>query len=128
MAGLEALKMSLEASRSAYETAQRIDDVNERRRQSAVPLRDMRYYSERLRTAQLVPPAAPTSVVSFGDTVTFRRDDGRTQTFRIVGEDEADPKVGSMSYVSPIAKALIGKEVGEVVGFAGQELEIIAIR
>lgn len=72
---------------------------------------------------------APTSIdtVAFGSTVTFRRDDGRVQTYRIVGEDEADPKAGSISYVSPVARLLMGKAVGDMVETGGQELEIIAI-
>jgi len=56
-----------------------------------------------------------------------RRDDGRRQTFRIVGEDEADPRGGSIAYVSPLAHRLIGKRVGEAVGMAGREIEIVAI-
>ena len=59
--------------------------------------------------------------------MTFSRADGRVQTYRIVGEDEADPKAGSISFVSPLAKSLMGKVVGDVVGSAGQELEIVAI-
>jgi transcription elongation GreA/GreB family factor len=47
--------------------------------------------------------------------------------YRIVGEDGADPKVGSVSFVSPVAKSLMGKAVGDVVGTSGQELEIISI-
>jgi transcription elongation GreA/GreB family factor len=59
--------------------------------------------------------------------VTFNRDDGRVQTYRIVGEDEADPKAGSISYVSPVARTLIGKAVGDLVSIGEQELEITAI-
>jgi transcription elongation GreA/GreB family factor len=59
--------------------------------------------------------------------VTFSRDDGRVQTYRIVGEDEADPKEGSISFVSPVARLLMGKAVGDVVGVGAQELEIVAI-
>ena len=70
---------------------------------------------------------ASTDSVAFGSTVTFRRHDGRVQTYRIVGEDEADPKAGSISFVSPVARLLTGKGVGEVAGTSGQELEIIAI-
>jgi transcription elongation GreA/GreB family factor len=65
--------------------------------------------------------------VAFGSTVTFSRDDGRVQTYRIVGEDEADPKAGSISFVSPVARLLMGKAVGEAVVSGGQELEIVAI-
>jgi transcription elongation GreA/GreB family factor len=59
--------------------------------------------------------------------VTFSRNDGRVQTYRIEGEDEADPKAGSISFVSPVAGFLMDKAVGDVVGAGGQELEIIAI-
>ncbi|WP_092120461.1 transcription elongation factor GreA [Bradyrhizobium erythrophlei] len=126
-AGRKALERQLQEAREAYETAQQLDDVNERRRQSAVPLRDTRYLTERLRTAQVVPDPASTETVAFGSTVTFSRADGRVQTYRIVGEDEADPKAGSISFVSPVARSLMGKAVGDVAGSGAQELEIVAI-
>jgi transcription elongation GreA/GreB family factor len=126
-AGLKALEFQLHGAREAYETAQKIEDVNERRRQAAAPLRDARYFAARVRTAQVIAHPASTDAVAFGSTVTFRRDDGRVQTYRIVGEDEADPKSGSISFVSPVARLLIGKAVGDVVRPSGQELEIITI-
>jgi transcription elongation GreA/GreB family factor len=126
--GLEALERQLGAARAAYDAALLIEDVNERRRrQAANPFRDLRYFTERLRTAQLVPAPTATDVVAFGSTVTFSRDDGRVQTYAIVGEDEADPRAGSISYVSPIARVLMGKGVGDVVGVGEHELEIVAI-
>ena len=126
-AGLKALELQLQQAREAYETAQKIEDVNERRRQAAIPLRDGRYFAARVRTAQVVADPASTETVAFGSTVTFRREDGRVQKYHIVGEDEADPKAGSISFVSPVARLLMGKAVGDVVGAPGQELEIIAI-
>jgi transcription elongation GreA/GreB family factor len=87
----------------------------------------MRYFSDRLRRAQLVPPPADFSAVAFGHQVTFRRDDGRRQAFKIVGEDEADPRNGSISYVSPVARALIGRVRGEVVLVGDHEIEILSI-
>ena len=63
----------------------------------------------------------------FGSTVTITRDDGRRQTYRIVGEDEADPAHGTISYVSPVAHALMGKEVGDVVRAGTSDAEIVAI-
>ncbi len=126
-AGLKALKFQLQQAREAYETAQQIDDVNERRRQAAIPLRDMRYFAARVRTAQVIANPASTDIVAFGSTVTFRRDDGRVQKYCIVGEDEADPKAGSISFVSPVARLLMGKAVGDMAGTSEQELEIIAI-
>ena len=126
-AGLKALECQLQQAREAYETAQTIEDVNEKRRQAAIPLRDMRYFAARVRTAQVITNPASSDTVAFGSTVTFRRGDGRVQTYRIVGEDEADPKAGSMSFASPVARLLIGKAVGDDVGASGQEFEIIAI-
>jgi transcription elongation GreA/GreB family factor len=127
-AGLQALETQLQQAREAHEAASAIDDVNERRRQAAIPLRDMRYFAARVRTAQLVPAPTSTDTVAFGSTVTFSRNDGRVQTYRIVGEDEADPKAGSISFVSPVAKSLMGKAVGDIVGAGAQELEIISIK
>ena len=126
-AGLKALENQLREARETHEAAQQVEDVNERRRQTAVPLRDIRYFSERLRTAQLVPAPTSADTVAFGSTVTFSRPDGRVQKYRIVGEDEADPKAGSISFVSPVARSLMGKAVGDVVGSGAQELEIIEI-
>ena len=126
-AGLQALELQLRQAREAYETAQQIEDVNERRREGALPLRDARYFAARVRTARVVADPASSDIVAFGSTVTFRRDDGRVQKYRIVGEDEADPRSGSISFVSPVARSLMGKAVGDVVGASGQELEIMAI-
>jgi transcription elongation GreA/GreB family factor len=126
-AGLKALEFQLQQAREAYEAAQKIEDVNERRRQAAIPLRDMRYLAARVRTAQVVANPASTDIVAFGSTVTFRRGDGRVQKYRIVGEDEADPKAGSISFVSPVAGLLMGKAVGDEAGASGQELEIVSI-
>jgi len=86
-AGLKALESQLHQAREAYETAQQIEDADERRRQGAIPLRDARYFAERVRTAQVVTKPALTETVVFGSTVTFRRSDGRVQTYRIVGEE-----------------------------------------
>ena len=122
-AGLQALEAQLQQAREAYAAAQAIEDVNERRRQSANPLRDVRYFAARVRTAQVIAQPTSNAIVAFGATVTFRRDDGRVQTYRIVGEDEADQEAGSISFVSPVARLLIGKAVGP----DGQEIEIIAI-
>jgi transcription elongation GreA/GreB family factor len=89
--------------------------------------RDLRYWNQRLATAELQAPSGDKSAVSFGSRVTVERNDGRVQTFRIVGEDEADPSKGSISYVSPLAQALIGKSVGDVVRAGGGEAEILKL-
>ena len=55
------------------------------------------------------------------------RDDGRRHTYRIVGEDEADPKRGTVSYVAPLARALTGKVTGDEFEFMGGTLAVISV-
>jgi transcription elongation GreA/GreB family factor len=124
--GLEALANAMAEWRAAYNAALQIEDAGERRRAVAAS-REMRYFADRLRTAQVVPQTTEFGAVAFGHQVTFKRDDGRRQAFRIVGEDEADPRNGSISYVSPVARALIGKAAGDVVLAGGHEIEIFSI-
>ncbi|MCU6313092.1 GreA/GreB family elongation factor, partial [Enterobacter cloacae] len=88
--------------------------------------RDLRYWTARLGTAELVE-SVEGDAVHFGSTVTIAREDDSRQTFRIVGEDEADPAKGSISYVAPLARALTGKGVGDSVEVNGHEVEIMEI-
>lgn len=89
--------------------------------------RELRYWTVRRASAQLMPPPADDEEVRFGSTVTIERDDGRTSTWRIVGEDEADPAKGTVSHVAPLARALMGKSVGDVVTAGATDAEIVAI-
>ncbi len=89
--------------------------------------RDLRYWNARRSNAQLVPAQEDRSVVRFGCTIAVERDDGRSQRYRIVGEDEADPEKGTLSHVSPLARAVLGKSVGASVRVAAHEFEIVAI-
>jgi transcription elongation GreA/GreB family factor len=75
--------------------------------------RDLRYWEIRKSTAELAPPPDPDKV-SFGSTVTISRK-GRQQTFRIVGVDEADATKGLISFRSPLAQAILGAEMGDVI-------------
>jgi transcription elongation GreA/GreB family factor len=125
--GLEALTNAMTECRIASDAAQWIEDVSDRRRAVAVASREIRYFANRLSTAQVVPLPAEFDTVAFGHRVTFRRDDGRRQTFRIVGEDEADPRNGSISYVSPVARALIGRAAGDTVQAGDHDIEILSI-
>jgi transcription elongation GreA/GreB family factor len=126
--GLKALDAAMTAARAAYHATHEIEDLNERRSAIAAASRDMRYFAERLRTAQLMPDPAERERVAFGSRVTFVRDDGGPQTFRIVGEDEADPRAGSISYVSPVARALIGSAAGDRVALGDHEIEVLAVK
>jgi transcription elongation GreA/GreB family factor len=90
-------------------------------------MRDLRYWTARRYSAVLAPAPPDQETVAFGSTVTISRADGREQTWRIVGEDEADPAAGTLSHASPLARALIGKSVGDEVRAGASEAEITAI-
>jgi len=70
----------------------------------------------------------PGGKARFGSVVTLAKPDGGELVFRIVGEDEADPARGKISYASPIARRLIGAAVGEEVVLPDGASEILAIR
>lgn len=125
--GLALLEAALADAREAYNAARGGDGITADRTAMARATRDLRYWSARRASAELVEPA-PGDTAVFGSTVTIARDDGRTQAYRIVGEDEADPAAGSVSYVSPLARALIGKRVGDVATLAGREVALVALQ
>ena len=75
--------------------------------------RDLRYWEIRKSTAEVVTPSADGSV-AFGSTVTITRK-SRTQTFRIVGVDEADAAHGLISFRSPLAQAILGARPGDII-------------
>lgn len=89
--------------------------------------RDLRYWRARRSTAQLTIPEDDTEVVQFGRRVEIRRDDGKVLSYRIVGIDEADPTEGLISYLSPIARQMIGKEEGDTFRAGAHEAEITAV-
>jgi transcription elongation factor GreB len=94
--------------------------------------RDIRYFQERIERAIVIDPAAqPRDNVAFGAVVTTVDDNDEKRKFAIVGEDEADPAQGKISWVSPLAAALVGASVGDTVVWkrpAGdRNLEVTAI-
>jgi transcription elongation GreA/GreB family factor len=91
-------------------------------------MREVRYWRVRRASAEVVRARTEGDKASFGTTVTLRRDDGREQIFRIVGEDEADPAHGTVSYVSPVARAVMTCGPGDTVEIAGGKAEILAVR
>ena len=125
--GLIALESELASARAAYAAAQAEGGISADRTAMARATRDLRYWSARRASAQLTQPQPSAGVVQFGATVEIEREDGRRQTFRIVGEDEADPKAGSVSYLSPLAAALLGKAVGDVALVNGAEVEVFGV-
>ena len=122
--GLAAIEWTL----SHFEAAHKAAIAKNDRTAIAATQRELRYWNARRSTAQVVEPAADKSKVHFGATVTVRRDDGRAQTFRIVGEDEAEPARGSISYVSPLARAVLGGIIGDDVEVTGGNATITEIK
>lgn len=121
--GLEMIEAELARLHLEHTAAQEADD----RAWLAKINRDLRYWTSRRATAQVVEPPKDSNEVHFGSTVTILREDGRRQTYRIVGEDEADPSAGTLSFVSPVAQALMGKQAGDVVEAGAGDAEIVEI-
>ena len=95
--------------------------------------REIRYFEARIASAILVDPAGqPVGRVAFGAVVRVADEEDGQHEFQIVGEDEADPEHGKVSWVSPLALALADAEVGDIVTWrrpSGEvELEVLAIR
>ena len=90
-------------------------------------LRDLRYWRQRMATAELMPvPSGAT--VEFGCRVRLRLT-GKTREIVLVGHDEADPAQGKLAYSAPLARAVMGAAVGEFADFAGEEaaIEVLAV-
>jgi transcription elongation GreA/GreB family factor len=120
LAALEAQVRSLEGERSAARGA---GDAAQRARIE----RDLRYFTQRLASARVVVPSEAPERVRFGVRVSLRTATGASQAFRLVGEDEADAARGLLSWVAPLAQALLGHEPGDVVRFQEGELEILEL-
>ena len=120
-AELEQQRLSLSATKDEQQAQQKLAVIN----------RDLRYVAARLENALVTRPDLNADQVLFGATVTVEDEDGASHTYEIVGEDEADIKANKVSWVSPLAKALIGHKIGESVVWArpagNAMLEIIAV-
>jgi transcription elongation factor GreB len=94
--------------------------------------RRLAFLRRRIEALEIVDPASqPPGVALFGATVVVEDEDGKERRYRIVGVDEVDPPRGDVSWVSPLAKALLGARVGDVVTVRSprgdEELEVMAI-
>ena len=124
----EAGLAAIEAALGRFEAAHRAATDKGNGEAAAAALRQVRYWRARGASAEVVKPPADKSKTAFGMTVTLRRDDGREQSFRIVGEDESDPSRGTLSHLSPLARALLTHGPGEAVAIAGHEAIILDVR
>lgn len=118
-AGLAQIEAAIERFQREHVAAQASEDRAAIQRTA----RELRYWTARRQSAELTEPEA-NDRIRFGSKVTLRGEDGE-QVFRIVGEDEADPVQGTLSCVSPLARALSGKEEGERVQVGAREFEIL---
>jgi len=93
--------------------------------------RDLRYFNQRLHSAQVVTPAISTEKVQIGSWVTFADEEDQSQRVQLVGEDQAEAASGLINWASPLGKALLGAEVGDEVTWqrpAGDQIiEILQI-
>jgi transcription elongation GreA/GreB family factor len=120
LAAIEARVRELEAERQAARAG---GDATLRARVA----RDLRYWTQRRASARPVPPASAPDRVRFGVRVRLRSEAGGEQTFRLVGEDEADAARGLLSWVSPLAQALLGRAAGDTVRFQSADLQILGL-
>jgi len=94
--------------------------------------REIRYYEARVASANPVIRTGPVpDTVAFGATVTFEDPDGKRFSYQIVGEDEADPGGGKISWRSPLARAAMGAAPGTTITWerpdGDQVLTIVAL-
>jgi transcription elongation GreA/GreB family factor len=119
---------AIEAALAGFEQANREAIAGDDGHAAAIAMREVRYWRARRASAEVVRSPVEPDAASFGTTVTLRRSDGREQTFRIVGEDEADPTRGTVSYISPFARAVLTCRPGDTVEIAGRKAEILDVR
>ena len=124
----EAGLADIEAALDRFEAAHRAAAEQGDREAAAMALREERYWRARRASAEVVKPSEGKGKAAFGMTVAVRRDDGREQSFKIVGEDEADPSRGTVSYVSPLARAVLAHGPGETIMIANSEAVILDVR
>lgn len=114
--GLKLLKVQIDALEIERENLKQKKDDPIIKQKIAVIERDMRYYAARIESAILtVPQDKEHDTVLFGSKVTVEDGDGKISSFEIVGEDEADIQQNKVSYLSPLAEALIGSTVDDEV-------------
>ena len=118
--GLQQIESRIHELEAAREAPKRSEDKDALGRVD----RDLRYWQQRKATAKLVEPETEPVKARFGVRVTLQYEDGAERSYTLVGEDEADPAQGLISWISPIAQALHGASVGDEVTLQGQRAEI----
>jgi transcription elongation GreA/GreB family factor len=89
--------------------------------------RELRYWTARVASAEIAEPGPEADQVVFGMAVTILREDETEATFRIVGEDEANPSTGRIAWTAPVAQALLGSRPGDVRQLPTGKVEVLSI-
>jgi transcription elongation GreA/GreB family factor len=118
--GMQLLKQRVRELEEQLRSARESDDKD----RAARVARDLRYFAARRGSAQVIAVEPSPQRVRFGVGVRLLLANGSERALRLVGEDEADPAAGLLSYVSPLAQSLLGREAGEEVLFMGERAEI----
>lgn len=113
--GHKQLKETIHLIETEIKSIKELEDSPETKQNKMKLERDLRYYFKRLETAILIEKHEGNNKVLFGAHVTLIDENDETYIFQIVGEDEADIKQNKLSYVSPLAKELIGSSIGDEV-------------
>lgn len=121
--GLRRIEEQIRALEAERQAARDVDDTAALARMS----RDLHYWVQRRASARVVELPVDPDVVRFGVRVTLLLQDGTQRQFQLVGEDEADPPRGLLSWVSPLAESLLGKSVGDIIEFQGRDAEIVRL-
>ncbi|OUM05187.1 transcription elongation factor GreAB [Pseudomonas syringae] len=112
--GLELLQERVSSLQAEHSAQNALGDAADKQRLADLE-RDLRYFNQRLHSAQVVAPPVSTEKVQIGSWVTFADEDDNQQRVHLVGEDQADAANGLINWGSPLGRALIGAKKGEEV-------------
>lgn len=126
--GLKELQEKLNSLDSERQLLKELESSNSKQKKLRIE-RDLRYFSSRLKSAILVDPSnQDKNIVLFSAIVEVLSSKNKKYKFEIVGEDEANIKLSKISYLSPLAKSLIGSRIeDEVIWNKSPEQEILTI-
>ena len=126
--GLKELQEKLNSLDSERQLLKKLENSNSKQKKMRIE-RDLRYFSSRLKSAILVDPSnQDKNIVLFSAIVEVLSSKNKKYKFEIVGEDEANIKLSKISYLSPLAKSLIGSRIeDEVIWKKSPEQEILTI-
>jgi len=128
--GLQQLQAKVAELQQLHSDQSAMGEQADKQRQADLE-RDLRYFNQRLQSAQVVTPATSTQKVQIGSRVTFADEHSAEQTVQLVGEDQADAAAGLINWGSPLGRALLGAQLGDEVLWqrpaGNQMIEIIRI-